>query len=204
MEMEGHIQSLLLQRYDNPFKDQLCCDSKKLRLVKCHSSGCSQYPVSCEDCFVKYHRHNPFHWALVWDTTRGFWQKQDYTNVIDSNFIQIGHLGEEPCPNASNPIEFIITHTNGVHSSRIKYCRCLPLRPEVDQLITADLFPATLNEPRSAFTIALLKEFHMHNFQSKCGAFDYIMSIRRMTDNTFTASVPVSLVYLHWTSLTYL
>lgn len=194
MRLEDHIQALILDRYDNPFRDQLCsCTSGLKRLVKCHASGCSQYPVSCARCFVRDHYHNPLHWALVWDELGGFWVKCEYSAVIPGGFIQLGHVGErQSCPLAGSPVEFIITHTNGVHNTNVKFCECSGAPDRLDQLLLADMFPGTPTEPRSAFTIALLKEFHMHNFQSKCGAFDYIMSIRRLTDNKSTAKVSVS------------
>ena len=56
----------------------------------------------------------------------------------------------------------------------------------------SQLFPATTQDPKTAFTFSVLKDFHMHNLQSKCGAFDYMLSLRRLTDNVFTNKVPVS------------
>lgn len=192
MSMEDHIQELLLRRSDNPHKDQICKCNNGMRIVRCHWDGCFQYPTSCERCFVEKHRHNPFHWALVWEN--GVWNKRDFSEVLPNNFIQLGHVDDEmPCSGAGSPIPFIITHINGVHSTRLSFCGC-PTAPKskVDQLLLADLFPATPNEPKSAFTIAVLKQFRVHNLQSKCGAFDYVRSIRRFTDNTSTFKVPVS------------
>lgn len=193
MAMEDHLQELLLRRSDNPHKDELCPCKRGFRLVRCHWDGCFQYPTSCENCFVEQHRHNPFHWALVWK--EGVWTKQDFSNLLhDTNYIQLGHVEDQlPCSGAGPSRKFFVTHINGVHTTRIRFCGC-PSAPssKVDQLILSDLFPATPNEPESAFTLALLKQFRVHNLQSKCGAFDYIRSIRRFTDNAFTAKVPVS------------
>jgi hypothetical protein len=56
----------------------------------------------------------------------------------------------------------------------------------------ARLFPLTPLDPKSAITFIALREFHMHGLQSKSAAFDYVLSLRRMTDNVLTHNVPVS------------
>ena len=55
----------------------------------------------------------------------------------------------------------------------------------------ARLFPATTRDTKTAFTFKVLKEFHLHNLESKKAAYDYLGAIRRLTDNAFTADVPV-------------
>lgn len=202
--MEDQLQELLLRRSDNPHKDETCKCGRGLRIVRCHWDGCFQYPISCKSCYVDKHRQNPFHWALVWEN--GVWNKRDFSEVEPNNFIQLGHVDDETrCSGAGLPIPFIVTHTNGVHSTRISFCGCLTApSSRVEQLLLSDLFPATPNEPKSAFTIAVLKQFRVHNLQSKCGAFDYIRSIRRFTDNTFTSKVPVGkLSFISYSYLTY-
>lgn len=187
------LQEWLLQRYGNPEEEQECSCGSGYKLVRCRWDGCFQYPTSCENCFIKSHRHNPFHWALVWDKERKIWVRRDYSRLGNGNFIQIGHFGDNSsCSGTSGIIDFVITDTNGVHSSRVRFCHCSGKPNKAEQLIRADLFPATPRDPVSAFTIAVLKHFRMHNLQSKCGAFDFIMSIRRLTNNISTHEVPVS------------
>lgn len=55
----------------------------------------------------------------------------------------------------------------------------------------ARLFPATTQDPRTAFSFAILKQFHLHNLESKKAAYDYLGALRRLTDNAFTADVSV-------------
>jgi hypothetical protein len=108
--------------------------------------------------------------------------------------IQLGHIGERvPCPFNDTSIAFTITHCNGMHSSRIRVCRCPGAPSKAVQLMQARLFPASISDPRSAFTFAVLTEFHMHNMQSKCAAYDYILSLRRLTNFMFPQTVPVRL-----------
>ena len=195
MDIESILQYHVLRHYGNPHEHEVCTCGKGKRLVQCRYDGCFQYPTSCSDCFISAHRNNPLHWALKWDTEKQFWVQHDISELSATFAIQLGHVFDNeasPCSGSGSSIPFIITHTNGVHSTRLRFCGCLSAEDKVPQLMAAQLFPGTPSEPESAFTFAVLKHFHMHNLQSKCGAFDYMLSIRRLTDNVFTSKVPVS------------
>ncbi|KAJ7852712.1 hypothetical protein B0H13DRAFT_1904487 [Mycena leptocephala] len=60
---------------------------------------------------------------------------------------------------------------------------------KIRQLMRSRLFPATTKDPHTAFTVNMLKEFQLHNLESKKAAYDYIGAIRRLSDNSFTADV---------------
>jgi hypothetical protein len=115
---------------------------------------------------------------------------------LDNCAIQLCHIGEHtPCSWSRSDQIFRIIHTNGIHTTKLRFCGCPGAPDNLTQLMCAELFPSTPSDPRSAYTFAVLKDFHMHNLQSKCGAFDYILSLRRLTDNVFTNKVPVSQSY---------
>jgi hypothetical protein len=193
MEIEDKLQNLILQQYENPHENETCTCGLGNRLVKCKSDGCFQYQTSCKECFVARHRHNPFHWALVWDMTKRIWVKTDYSTLSEDAYIQLGHLDDQrACPGTKTSNPLMVTHINGIHVTQIRFCGCIGAPDKISQLMLAELFPATPTDPRSAFTFTVLKHFHMHNLQSKCGAFDYILSLRRLTDNVFTSKVSVS------------
>ncbi|THU80286.1 hypothetical protein K435DRAFT_823700 [Dendrothele bispora CBS 962.96] len=50
----------------------------------------------------------------------------------------------------------------------------------------AKLFPGSAAEPISAFSFAVLKEYDIHSLQAKIGGYDYVFSLRRLSDNVFT------------------
>ncbi len=84
---------------------------------------------------------------------------------------------------------------NGIHSTRLAICGCREMPPnKIRQLMRARLFPATTKDPHTAFTVNMLKEFHLHNLESKKAAYDYLGAIRRLSDNSFTADVSVCLM----------
>ncbi|KAJ7212369.1 hypothetical protein C8J57DRAFT_1539218 [Mycena rebaudengoi] len=54
----------------------------------------------------------------------------------------------------------------------------------------AGYFPATTRNPVTAFSFEILKRFHLASLESKSAAYDYIGTLRRLTDNCQTADVP--------------
>jgi hypothetical protein len=104
--------------------------------------------------------------------------------------VYLGHNGAQ-CPNLKNNILFTVVDTNGVHATRLGVCGCLGAGTKVEQLMQARLFPATTHDTRTAFTFRVLKEFHLHNLESKRAAYDFLGAIQHLTDNAFTADVLV-------------
>ncbi|KAJ7826688.1 hypothetical protein B0H14DRAFT_2290289, partial [Mycena olivaceomarginata] len=108
-------------------------------------------------CFIEEHTHSPFHWAEVWDTTRGFFVRHDISKL--DHVIQLGHQGET-CPSPSPVRLFTVIESNGLHSTKLAFCGCREQPPDkIGQLMRARLFPATTRDPHSAFTISMLKQF---------------------------------------------
>lgn len=156
--------------------------------TQCHD--CTNYEMSCQTCFVETHIRNPFHWAEVWDAEQGFYVRHDISML--QHVIQLGHRGG-PCSAPIGERLFTVADANGIHSTRLAFCGCQEQPPnKIKQLMQARLFPATTRDPHSAFTINLLKQFQLHNLESKKAAYDYLGAIRRLSDNSFTADVPVS------------
>jgi hypothetical protein len=169
-----------MEHYHNPFSDANCNCGRGKRLVHCVDCHC--YAPACSSCFIERHRSNPFHWALVWNPENQYFVKTDYTVVLpEVTAIQIGHHGDDTfCPFTKSDTHCNIAHINGIHSTKLRYCDCPAADDKVTQLMRSRLFPATTGDPRSAFTFAVLKQSSMHNLQSKCGAFDYMLSLRHM------------------------
>ncbi|KAJ7887451.1 hypothetical protein B0H13DRAFT_1627427, partial [Mycena leptocephala] len=98
-----------------------------------------------------------------------------------------GHRGK-PCKSPVGERLFTAVAANGVHSTRLAFCGCESPSPnKIKQLMQARLFPATTRDSHSAFTVNILKDFQLHNLESKKAAYDYLAAIRRLSDNAFTA-----------------
>ncbi|KAK7045235.1 CxC2 domain-containing protein [Favolaschia claudopus] len=189
-DFEDHFLELgwlLLEREADCLTNTVCvCGSGLKRTTKCYD--CLGYAPACRDCFVHAHIHNPTHWAEVWDEEAGFFIRHDISTL--DHTIQLGHGGGK-CPTPTPPRSFTIVDINGVHTTRVAFCSCREQPPnKIRQLMRAGMFPATAKDPHTAFTIQMLKDFQLHNFESKKAAYDHLGAIRRLTDNSFTADVP--------------
>jgi hypothetical protein len=159
--------------------------------VQCHN--CTLYAASCKLCFAEAHRTNPFHWAEVWDHQAGFFRRHNLTAL--GYPLELGHMGTV-CKNRLASVPFVVTAETGVQRLDISFCGEViqgedGLGDRLAQLLNARLFPCTFKDIESAITFNALKQFQIHHLESKVAAMDYCGSLRRLTDNAFTASVPV-------------
>ncbi|KAI0772180.1 hypothetical protein BC629DRAFT_1595397 [Irpex lacteus] len=80
--------------------------------------------------------------------------------------VQLGHIGGEPCrASVMGPRSFMVIDVNGIHP--------------VNQAV-----PATLTDPTTCATFAVLEHFHITTLQSKITAYDYYSALEKLTDNT--------------------
>ncbi|KAL0071315.1 hypothetical protein AAF712_001171 [Marasmius tenuissimus] len=193
------------EAHDNVIKT--CSCGGATRKVRCYE--CLSLPLLCERCWVAAHKHNPLHWAHVW-CEDGFFVKYDISALElptvsspslnhDGNVcpktkapsIPLGHDGNV-CPKAKASHSLIVTDFNGVHSTRVIYCDCKQggHRDKWTQLYMNDLLPSTVLKPQSCFTFRLMHQFHLLRVQTTVNPFDYIKTLRRMSNNVFTGDVP--------------
>lgn len=104
------------------------------------------------------------------------------------------------CPNVdynkqTRFIPMTMMHVNGLHSTRVAFCRCGTTHPDhVEQLVAVRLFPATVDIPETAFTFECLDDFQIQSLTSKKLAHDYVWAKRRQTNplSPYTVKVQVS------------
>ncbi|KAJ7936466.1 hypothetical protein B0H13DRAFT_1554437, partial [Mycena leptocephala] len=101
-----------------------------------------------------------------------FFVRHDISKL--GHIIQLGHKGG-PCDQPSGERMFTVVDGNGVHSTRLAFCGCREQPPnKIRQLMRARLFPATTKDPHTVFTVNMLKQFQLHNIESKKAAYDYL------------------------------
>ncbi|EEB99920.1 hypothetical protein MPER_00272, partial [Moniliophthora perniciosa FA553] len=52
----------------------------------------------------------------------------------------------------------------------------------------------SVDEPETAFTFAVMREYDIHSLQAKISAYDFFLTLRRLTDNVHTHLVNVFMV----------
>jgi len=105
----------------------------------------------------------------------------------------LGH-GGHVCPVATRTQELTVLHIDGFHTFVVAYCGCDPLLPHHLQLFDSKLFSASIDQPRSAFTFELLRQYQIHHLEGKGSAYTYIQSLYRLTNDKGFGELMVRLV----------
>lgn len=183
------IQGVILDGNVSSQTDSPCgCGSGLRRLFRC--TDCASAPPSCSRCIVHEHSHLPFHKIEEW--TGSHFRA---TSLCALGLrICLMHDGQ-PCPSMQDTYDgtlCVVAHINGIHKIRVLFCSCQGHPPKLLQLVQAKLFPGTVDEPRSLFTFAVLKDFHLHTCVSKRAAYDYMRALRRKSDAAMLGDASVS------------
>ncbi|TFK59339.1 hypothetical protein BDN72DRAFT_873055 [Pluteus cervinus] len=131
---------------------------------------------------VSSHRRNGLHMIEQWN---GSFFEHSSLKALGLRF-QLGHPIGETCPKPITPYndDFVVIHTNGVHEVGVNFCKCFNAPERFVQLLRYGWFPATTHQPRTAASLAVLKRFQIHSFESKCSAFEFYQALARLGDNT--------------------
>jgi len=96
----------------------------------------------------------------------------------------MGH-GGLPCIEPSTET-ITILHTNAIHRVRVMFCGCgtdVEQRHHYNQLLDAQLFPASFTTPKTVFTFTLLDTLCTLTMRGKVSVYDYYQSLRCLSDN---------------------
>jgi hypothetical protein len=137
----------------------------------------------------------PTHWAFVWNAQEQFFEKTDFCRVIKNAVIGLGHYGER-CPDADLGRSFTLVDSNGIHATALAFCRCKTAdgkrgQPEFQQLLQAGIFPGSVKDPKTGYTLGLLQYHRQQRSQGKGSAYNFALVLQRMADPFFAGAVPV-------------
>nr|GAT45459.1 predicted protein [Mycena chlorophos] len=182
------LETLLSHHHHSALLTPCVCGKNK-RTVACYD--CLQSELLCTQCWLNAHRTLPTHWALVWNSRDEFFERRDFCRVRAAS-VAIGHNGRQ-CPNAAPPRSFTLVDCNGIHATAITFCRCplpgQPLgEPEFQQLLRAGIFPGSIKEPKTGYTLAVLESFRQSRNQGKGSAQNFVKVLERLADPFFASS----------------
>lgn len=125
------------------------------------------------------------------------WTELHFKNVTLKELgliIQLGHPPRERCINPARAYNdnFVIIDTDMIHCVCLYFCNCTSAETHDIQLLRAQLYPSTSQNPRTAATFRVLRGFHLLTLMSKVSAFEFYYTIARQTDNSGTSPPPVS------------
>ncbi|KAK7030582.1 CxC2 domain-containing protein [Favolaschia claudopus] len=135
----------------------------------------------CRACCVGMHKHNPLHRVERWDGR--YFTRASLKSLGLS--IQFGH---EDCSRPRSAHEnFVVVDLSGIHEVAVLFCGCereSEMGLQRVQLVRRRWFPATTDNPRTAFTFRVLDFFHTQTLQGKTTMFDFYTSLEKITDAT--------------------
>jgi hypothetical protein len=111
--------------------------------------------------------------------------------------FQLGHNGKKCPATGTSPLDIplIIVAINGIHTVTVVPCSCSD-NDLAEQLFDTSLFPATLEQPRTAFTFEVLDYFLQDYSICKMSAFLFYDKLKHITNPVNPDSLPVSLQIL--------
>ncbi|KAJ6486015.1 hypothetical protein DFH09DRAFT_948988 [Mycena vulgaris] len=150
---------------------------------------CVQAPVLCRQCWPNKHRTMPSHWALVWNATDGRFEKHNISRVMKNSTVSLGHHGEH-CPRAELAHSFTLVDTNGIHATAIRFCGCTTAGEDYQQLLQLCIFPGSIKDPKTGYTLGLLEHYRQARNQGKGSAYNLVRVLQRLADPHFKNVVP--------------
>ncbi|KAK7024597.1 hypothetical protein VNI00_016158 [Paramarasmius palmivorus] len=154
------------------------CKTSEVDLYRC--KDCSEKRLSCAECIVFDHRRRPFDRIEKWNGR--YFERVTLKSL--GLFVQLGHPPGEKCNMHNRGSDsFVVVDLNSIQEVEIRYCMCQrDVGKEWQQLMRYELYPATVNEPRTAFTFQTLSLFHTMTHQGKITLYDFYYGLEARTD----------------------
>ncbi|KAG1836053.1 hypothetical protein DFJ58DRAFT_735266 [Suillus subalutaceus] len=152
----------------------------------------SPFELACCSCTIQLHVNAPLHRIKQWKD--GFFHPVSLKSM--GLCMQLGHYPLTTCrkPKPAYNDDFVVVDIHGIHEIDLDFCGCEHEVSHFKQLLRARWFPATVTNPRTAATFAVLEFFHLLSFKSKVSAYEFYHCLARWTDNTGITPIRVSLL----------
>ncbi|KAF7331140.1 CxC2 domain-containing protein [Mycena sanguinolenta] len=161
-------------------------------LFRCAHQICHGPEMFCAACIVQKHNCLPTHWIEEWDGEY-FERRSLYALGL---VIQLGHPPGYSCP-TSRPAhkDFVVIDVTGIHTIRVNFCECDARVKHRQQLMRVRWWPATVKDPQTCATFAVVRLFQMMNCLGKVSAHDFVRSLELLTNNDGLTPPPVDANY---------
>jgi hypothetical protein len=107
--------------------------------------------------------------------------------------LQLGyHPPGEACSGRQTINEFIIVDVTGVHTVTLDFCACYNAPERYIQLLRMRLYPATFDNPSTAFSFQTLRDFLSLSFNTRLSQLHFMDFLGQKMDLTGLRDIPVS------------
>ncbi|KAF7367657.1 CxC2 domain-containing protein [Mycena sanguinolenta] len=166
-------------------------------LFRCANQVCHGPEMFCVACIIKSHACLPTHWieASLFSYSKTslneVWLQKwngeyfDRLSLYDLGLVtQLGHPPGYSCPTArAAHKDFVVIDVTGIHNVRVQFCECDSHVKHRQQLMRVRWWPATVKDPQTCATFAVLKLFQIMNCLGKVSAYDFVRSLELLTNN---------------------
>ncbi|KAJ7800789.1 hypothetical protein B0H14DRAFT_2155905, partial [Mycena olivaceomarginata] len=155
---------------------------------RCEHQTCYGPSLFCQTCIVKRHAVLPMHWIQEWNST--FFERRSLSSL--GLVMQLGHPVGYSCSNPARAHkDFVVIDTTGIHNITVNFCLCDGRLEKRQQLMRVCWWPATVRDPQTCATFAVVCLFRMLNCLGKISAHDFLRSLEFMSNNDGLHPVPV-------------
>ncbi|KAJ7440834.1 hypothetical protein B0H11DRAFT_2163296 [Mycena galericulata] len=156
-------------------------------VFRCANQTCFGSVMFCSPCIVERHKVLPTHWIEEWKDN--FFHQRHLSDL--GLVMQLGHPPGIHCPTSTKGHElFVLIDTTGIHKIQVRFCSCDSRISSWQQLMRARWWPATVLDPQTAATFAVIKLFQLLNCLGKVSAHDFMCSLELLTNNDGLNPVP--------------
>jgi hypothetical protein len=177
---------------------------------------CFDMRLYCASCMVHMHCRQPLHriqvclfvlcyrifqqMCQVWDPLTMFFHK---TSLKDIGLrIQLGqHPPGEACSGRQTTNDFTIVNLTGIHVVTLDFCACYGAPERHVQLLRIRLYPATFDNPSTAFSFQILRNFLSLSFNTRLSQLHFMDFLWQKMDLTGLRDTPVRLSVFNMPSL---
>ncbi|KAJ7761472.1 hypothetical protein B0H14DRAFT_3510958 [Mycena olivaceomarginata] len=157
---------------------------------RCSDSVCFGEVMHCVTCIVAAHASHPTHFIEKWNGNC-FVRSRNLLRSLGLR-VQLGHPPGVVCAQRKPAAgDFVLYDFTGVHELAVDFCGCV--RPRVErrtQLLRACWWPATVLEPNTCATFAVLKQFQILNCLGKLTPYAFVQALERTTNHDGLDRVP--------------
>jgi hypothetical protein len=106
--------------------------------------------------------------------------------------VQLGqHQPGEACSGRQTINEFVIVDVTGIHTVTLDFCACYKAPDRYIQLLRMRLYPATFDNPSTAFSFEVLRDFLSLSFNTRLSQLHFIDFLSQKMDLTGLRNTPV-------------
>ncbi|KAG8747683.1 hypothetical protein FRC12_014020 [Ceratobasidium sp. 428] len=178
-------QLINLLAHETPSNGDSICDSCRLTVPALYScQDCFTNGSLCAQCLCARHQTEPAHRFRIWNG-------KSFSKIDSSSAGYVFHLGHggRLC-NMGKEQNFVLGHTNGIHTIRIRFCKHPGHASPGRQLMQARIYPCSEYQPASGFSYSLLRQFSLLASESKLSAQRYWDTLVSMTNAAHPEKVP--------------